>query len=95
MNNVMVSRQMPEGKREQGIQEPDFIIMKAGPNYGDDVPLIVVKIKRADTVLQDDTEQLKQYIHWLRMMGCPDNLKGFLIAKTVTYEFQGAVCRPS
>jgi hypothetical protein len=41
-SNELFSRTTPQGKKERGIDEPDFIIVKSGPAYGDDLPLAII-----------------------------------------------------
>jgi hypothetical protein len=86
-SNEMLSRTTAGGKRETGIDEPDFVIVKSGPNYGDDVPVAIVEIKRNDRSYEQDIKQMERYMRHIHAMRCASDLKGYLVAKDQTVAF--------
>lgn len=87
-SNELFSRTTPQGKREKGIDEPDFVIVKSGPAYGDDWPLAIVEIKRGEKSKEEDIQQMLRYMrHVFAMKQCVDDVKGYLVAKEYTIIF--------
>ncbi|KAG5634056.1 hypothetical protein H0H81_003593 [Sphagnurus paluster] len=82
--------------RESTPKQPDFLVVKAGPFYGKDVPVVLVEIKRHDTILSEDHNQMSEYMFriWekLKAIGAGplffQNFRGYLVERQTTYEWR-------
>ena len=69
--------------------EPDFIIVKAGPNYGDDTALAIVEVKNEEdgVPLSVDVDQILKYMASIFSKAPANDLKGYLVVKGTTYVY--------
>ena len=82
--------------KEPSPKQPDFFVVKAGPVYGKDVPVIVVEIKRHDTLIGEDHRQMTKYMYRIReklraIDAHPrffEHFRGYLVERQMTYEYR-------
>ena len=87
MDNEVHSRTTVAGGRREQLDELDFVIVKSGPNYGDDTALAIVEVKRDDVPLATDFAQIQRYMKNIFSKRPINDLKGYLITKGTTYVF--------
>ena len=86
MNNLVPSRTTAAGRAREAVFEPDFIIVKAGPNYGDDTALAIVEVKNEEdgVPLSVDVDQIVKYMASIFSKAPANDLKGYLVVKGTT-----------
>jgi hypothetical protein len=87
MNNQVASRTTVVGRRREVVDEPDFVVVKSGPNYGDDMALAIIEVKRDDEPLLADLDQIQRYMQSIFSKGPANDLRGYLVTKGTTYVF--------
>ena len=87
MRNEVISRTNEEGRGKELVGEPDFIVVKAGPNYGDDTALAIIEVKRGDVPLSSDFDQIQRYMVSIYSKRPANDLKGYLVTRGTTYVF--------
>jgi len=85
MGDITTSR-MVDSARER-VDEPDFIVVKSGPEYGSDRPLAIVEVKKDHRTMSQSIGQIQRYLANILDKGPPNDLKGYLVVKGVTYVF--------
>jgi hypothetical protein len=70
---------------KEPFEEPDFIIVKSGPKFGDDTALAVVEIKRNEKPSKDDKDQIIGYMQIIKQKNPATDVKGYLVARRDTY----------
>jgi hypothetical protein len=84
MNNVTQSRQAGRVSPD----EPDFIVIKAGFEYGGDLVLAVVEVKKRDGLTALDWDQTLRYMHNISHKKPAPDLKVYLVTGATTYSLQ-------
>ena len=69
------------------MDEPDFVVVKSGPNYGDNTALAIIEVKRDDVLLATDFAQIQRYMKNIFSKRPVNDLKGYLVTKGTTYVF--------
>lgn len=69
------------------VDEPDFVMVKSGPNYGDNMALATIEVKRDDEPLLVDLNQIQCYMESIFSKGPANDLKEYLVTKGTTYMF--------
>src|SRR6202042_832301 len=87
MDNEVHSRTTVAGRGREQLDEPDFVVVKSGPNYGDDMALAIVEVKRDDVPLATDFAQIQRYMKSIFGKRPVNDLKGYLVTKGTTYVF--------
>jgi len=89
MNNQVPSRTTAAGRRREAVFEPDFIVVKAGPNYGDDTALAIVEGKNEEdgVPLPVDVDQILKYMASIFSKTPANDLKGYLVVRGTTYVY--------
>lgn len=82
--NPVISRTEPEGKKEIDIDEPDFVVTISGPEYGDDIPVAIIKVKVEDEPIQKSCDQIMRYMYHINEGNHTPGFKGYLVCKTQT-----------
>jgi len=69
--------------------EPNFIVVKVGPNYGDDTALAIIEVKNNGDGLPkaDDIDQILNYITSIFSKAPADDLKGYLVVQGTIYVY--------
>lgn len=86
----------PVDSKEPSPKQPDFLVVKAGPAYGKDLPVVVVEIKRHDTHPHEDQLQMTEYMYRiyekLRAIEAHpssfEHFRGYLVERRMTYEYR-------
>ena len=83
------SRTAIAGCKREVVLKPDFIIVKAGPKYGDDTPLAVIEVKNREdgNPLEVDIDQIRKYMASVFSKTPTHDLKGYLVEKGTTYVY--------
>jgi hypothetical protein len=89
MNNQVPSRTTAAGRGREVVFEPDFIVVKAGPNYGDDRALAIIEVKNEDdgVPLSVDVDQILKYMASVFSKAPANDLKGYLVVKGTTHVY--------
>ena len=82
--------------KEPSPKQSDFLVVKAGPVYGKDVPVVLVEIKRHDSFLGEDHSQMTQYMYriWAKLKAINadprffEHFRGYLVERQMTYEYR-------
>jgi hypothetical protein len=89
-NDLQPRGSTKEKGKKKGINEPDFIIVKSGPKFGDDKPIAIVEVKRNKHSNDESIAQMERYMRHVSMMEkCVGDVKGFLVSKEDTWIFSG------
>src|SRR5882762_6533087 len=85
MNNVVQSRKAGRVSTD----EPDFIVVKAGFEYGGDLALAVVEVKKKrEKVMRVDWDQLLRYLRNISHKKPAPDLTVYLVTGATTYSVQ-------
>jgi len=85
MNNVVQSRQAGRVSTD----EPDFIVVKAGFEYGGDLALAVVEVKRKhEKIMRVDWNQALRYLRNISHKTPAPDLTVYLVTDATTYLVQ-------
>ncbi|KAK2467182.1 hypothetical protein APHAL10511_000731 [Amanita phalloides] len=82
--------------KEPSPKQPDFLVVKAGPTYDKDVPVVVVGVKGHDALLREDHFQMTQYMYriWEKLRAIEadprffEHFRGYLVERQMTYEYR-------
>jgi hypothetical protein len=69
------------------LDEPDFVVMKSGPNYRDDTALAIVEVKRDNVPLANNLAHIQHCMKSMFSKRPVNDLKGYLVTKGTTYVF--------
>jgi hypothetical protein len=89
MNGPVLSRSTVAGQGRQEVLAPDFIVVKAGPHYGDDVPLAIVEVKNhwSGNPSAEDVFQMYKYMVNISAKSPANDFRGYLVIKRTTYVY--------
>jgi hypothetical protein len=84
MNNVVQSRKAGRVSTD----EPDFIVVKAGFEYGGDLALAVVEVKKHEKITRVDWDQALRYLRNISHKNPASDLTVYLVTGATTYSVQ-------
>src|SRR5882762_3461538 len=84
MNNAVQSRKAGRVSTD----EPDFIVVKAGFEYGGDLALAIVEVKKHEKIMRVDWDQALRYLHNISHKKPAPDLTVYLGTGATTYSVQ-------